>query len=311
MLISFYFDFQNIDILVQKYFILRFRMNISKMFEDMKNEAKAWRKAYCENGYVIVRDLIDSQTLLKLREAMERITENPESLPSSLKDKIFFEREHVKNNARRYPDLTPEQCGDSVREISDLPLFDSVFIRLICYPPILDVLEALFQSTEFSFYLQIGHPKFARVGNGLLHFHRDCANEDFTSADTITTILCLDEMTAENGATVFVPGSHRVSDEEAMKPRWRTVEESELSPEDMVKVCCSAGSGIFFSSKIIHGTGHNRSDYSRRTILTGWAGANVLPTSAIRFPYQGLRPRSKNPAYQEQMEKTFQNLIIG
>jgi ectoine hydroxylase-related dioxygenase (phytanoyl-CoA dioxygenase family) len=198
-----------------------------------------------------------------------------------------------------------------VREVSDLTLFDSIFAQLICYPPLLDVLEELFQSTEFSFYLQIGHPKAARVGNGLLHFHRDTANEDFTSADTITAILCLDEMTTENGATVFVPGSHRVSDKEAMKPRWKMVEESELSPENMVKACCPAGSGIFFSSKIIHGTGHNRSDYSRRTILMGWAGANVLPTAAERFPYQGLKPRSKNIAYQEQLEKTFQKLSLG
>jgi len=277
----------------------------------MKYEAEVWRKAYCDDGYVIIRDLLVSQLLLKLREAMERIMNNSERLPPSLKDKIFFEREHVKNNAQRYPDLTPEQCGNNVREISDLPLFDPAFAELICYPPLLDVLEALFQSTEFSFYLQIGHPKAARVGNGLLHFHRDTANEDFTSADIITAILCLDEMTTENGATVFVPGSHRVSDEEAMKPRWRTVEESELSPENMVKACCPAGTGIFFSSKVIHGTGHNRSGYSRRTILTSWAGSDVLPTSAIRFPYQGLKPKSKNPAYQEQIKKTFQNLPVG
>jgi ectoine hydroxylase-related dioxygenase (phytanoyl-CoA dioxygenase family) len=278
----------------------------------MKHETELWRKAYLEDGYVIVNDLLDSDTLLKLREAMEKITCNSESLPPSLKDKIFFEREHVKNNASKYPDLTPEQCGNRVREISDLPLFDSLFAQLICYEPLLDVLEALFQSDEFSFYLQIGHPKeAARVGNGLLHFHRDCANEDFTSADTITTILCLDEMMAENGATVFVPKSHKVSDEEATKPRWRTVEESELSPNNLVKAICPAGSGIFFSSKIIHGTGHNRSDYSRRTILMGWAGADVLPTSAVRYPCEGLKPRSKNSAYQEQLNKTFQNLTAG
>lgn len=277
----------------------------------MKYGAKIWRKAYRDDGYVIVPGLVDSQTLLKLCEAMEKITNQPESLPPNLKDKIFFERQHVKNNARRYPGLSPEQCGNSVREIADLPLFDPVFAELICYPPLLDVLEALFRSTEFSFHLQIGHPKAARIGNGLLHFHRDAANENFTSADTITTIVCLDEMRAENGATVFIPGSHRVSDEEAMKPRWREVEESELSPENMVKACCPAGSGIFFSSKVIHGAGPNRSDYSRRTILTGWAGADVLPTSAVRFPYQGLKPRSKNPAHREQTRVTFQNLFVS
>jgi ectoine hydroxylase-related dioxygenase (phytanoyl-CoA dioxygenase family) len=277
----------------------------------MQHEAEALRKAYDDDGYVIVRDIIDSATLLNLREAMEKITDDPQSLPPRLKDKIFFEREHVKNNAQKYPDLTPEQCGDSVREISDLPLFDSTFAQLIRHPPLLDVLEALFRSTEFSFYLQIGHPKAARVGNGLLHFHRDCANEDFTSADTITAILCLDEMTPENGPTVFLPGSHKVPDEEATKSRWRTIEESELSSDNLVKALCPAGSGIFFSSKIIHGTGRNRSDYSRRTVLMGWAGADALPTSAARFPYQGLKPRSKNPLYRKQLDKTFQNLTAG
>ncbi|MCA1623448.1 MAG: phytanoyl-CoA dioxygenase family protein [Acidobacteria bacterium] len=69
----------------------------------MNYEAEIWRKAYADDGYVIIRDLVDSQTLLNLREAMERIIKNPESLPPSLKDKIFFEREHVKNNAQRLP----------------------------------------------------------------------------------------------------------------------------------------------------------------------------------------------------------------
>jgi len=274
----------------------------------MKCDREAWRSALRSDGYVVVPDLIGSGTLKHVREAFEKITSNPESLPPGLKDKIFFESEHVRNNAQRYPDLTPEQCGGSVREISDLPLFDPVFVRLICYGPVLDVLETLFESTEFSFYLQTGHPKAARVGNGLLHFHRDAANENFTSAGTITTILCLDEMRVENGPTVFLPGSHKVSDEEAEHPRWRSADESELDRGKLVAVSCPAGSVIFFGSKVVHGTGPNRSDFSRRTILMGWAGPDVLPTSAARFPYQGLRPRSVNLAYQEQLEKTLGNL---
>jgi hypothetical protein len=46
----------------------------------MKYKAEIGKKAYDADGYVIVHDLVDLQTLLKLREAMERITKNPETL---------------------------------------------------------------------------------------------------------------------------------------------------------------------------------------------------------------------------------------
>jgi hypothetical protein len=46
-----------------------------------------------------------------------------------------------------------------VRQIGDLALFDASFAELICYQPMLDVLETLFESSEFSFNYLIGRPK--------------------------------------------------------------------------------------------------------------------------------------------------------
>lgn len=274
----------------------------------MRYEPNAWAKAYREDGFVVVEDVLSPDLLATLREALMRVIENLDSLPPQLKAKIFFEHQHVKNNPQWYAGvLTPEECGDSVRQIEDLALFDLAFAELIYHPPLLDVLEAVFESPEFSLTYVVGRPKAARFGNGISdgNFHRDTPFEEFTASDTVVVILCLDDMTGENGATAFVRGSHRVSDEEAKKPCWREVDKSSVNPEETIALRCPAGSAVFFNTKTLHAAGHNRSDHTRHTILLEWVGPNVLPTSPERHAYQGLKPRSKDPVFQRQMMMTF------
>jgi Phytanoyl-CoA dioxygenase (PhyH) len=279
----------------------------------MKHEPEVWRNTFQDDGYLIVRDLLPSELLSRLCAVMDRITRDPESLPAPLKREIFLERDHVKNNPQWYPNCSPEHSGNAVRQIAKLLSFDPVFIELLCYRPLLDVLMTLFDSPEFGLHLMVGRPKAARVGNGISNgaFHRDTPQEQFTSANIITAMICMDEMTNENGATKFVRGSHNVSDEEARDSRWREIAADELNPADQVSVCCPAGAGIFFSSKIIHAAGHNRSNYSRSTVQSVWTGPDVLATSAERHPYEGLRPRSEIAAYRTQMRMTFPEFFAG
>jgi ectoine hydroxylase-related dioxygenase (phytanoyl-CoA dioxygenase family) len=280
----------------------------------MEHAPQHWRRAYQDDGFVIVQDLLDSALVSKLRDGMDQITGGLDRLPPRLKEKIFLERDHVRNNPQWYTGiLAPEDCGGAVRQLADLALFAPAFAELICYPPLVEILETLFGSLEFSFTFMVGRPKAARVGNGISNgnFHRDTPFEDTTSTNTVIAILCLDDMAGDNGATSFIRGSHRVSDAEAADPRWREVAADRLDLEEWVDVRCPAGSGVFFSSKLLHAAGHNRSDRPRRTILSEWAGPGVLPTSAVRYAYQGLRPRSKDPLYQRQMQMTFPQLFAG
>jgi ectoine hydroxylase-related dioxygenase (phytanoyl-CoA dioxygenase family) len=280
----------------------------------MKHAPQEWRKAYQDDGFLIVPGVLDPALVSRLREGMDRITGGVEGLRPHLKEKIFLERDHVRNNPQWYSGtLAPEDCGAAVRQVADIGLFAPLFAELIAYPPLLDVLEALFASPEFSFVQMAGRPKAARVGNGISNgsFHRDTPFADFTSADTITALLCLDDMTGANGATSFIRASHKVSDEEAARPCWRDVPADRLSLGDRVDVRCPAGSGVFFADKVLHAAGHNRSDSPRRTVLTEWAGADALPTSPVRYSYQGLRPRSKEPLCQKQTAMTFPQLFRG
>jgi hypothetical protein len=274
----------------------------------MNHKPHEWQRLYQDDGFVVVADLLDPDLLSTLRERVDKITGGLDTLPPRLKEKIFLERDHVKNNPQWYAGiLAPEDCGSAVRQMADLGLFDPVFAQLICYPPFLDVLETLFASSEFSFTFMVGRPKAARVGNGISngHFHRDTPFEDSTSTNTIVALLCLDDMAGDNGGTSFIRGSHKISDEEAADPCWRDIAAEHLDVRDRVDVRCPAGSGIFFSSKVLHAAGHNRSDRPRRTILSEWAGPGVLPTSPVRYAFQGLKPRSKDPLYQKQTRMTF------
>ncbi|MGI8640725.1 MAG: phytanoyl-CoA dioxygenase family protein [Pyrinomonadaceae bacterium] len=269
------------------------------------------KKKFDENGFVIVENLLDTTTLETLRESLEKIISNPNSAASNLVGKLFFEREHVKNSPQWYQGIiTPEECGDSIRQIEDLPLFDSAFADLICYPRLLDTLEVLFENPEFSFTMMLARPKAARVGNGIGNgnFHRDTPFEDFTEANTIAVILCLDNMAGGNGGTQFVRGSHKLSEAEARKEEWRDVEKDKLSSEEIVTARCPAGSAIFFDTKTLHAAGHNRSDFPRRTIQLEWVGADVLPTSPVRYAFQGLKPRSRQSAYARQIKLAFPHI---
>src|SRR5262245_43682203 len=110
----------------------------------MNDTPNNWLNTYDNDGFVIVPDLIDKTTLLKLRQGIENITDNVDTLSPELREKIFLEREHVLNNSKWYEgSLSAEDCGNSVRQIADLPLFDQMFVELIRYPPMLDVLEVL------------------------------------------------------------------------------------------------------------------------------------------------------------------------
>ena len=64
----------------------------------MENEFDALKKDFDENGFVIVQNLLDTAALENLRVGLEKITNNINSVSPNLAGKLFFEREHIKNN---------------------------------------------------------------------------------------------------------------------------------------------------------------------------------------------------------------------
>jgi len=272
------------------------------MESAMKHEPQRWRENYDRDGYVVVEDCLDAGTLSALRGAVERITREPDSLPEHLKRWIDFERSYVQRRPE-YNELTSDQVGNAVRNIMELPIFDPAFARLIAYEPVLDVLESLFGSTEFAFHNYKCIIKAPRVSSRFC-WHRDLPYLEHSTPNLITAMLCLDEMTDENGATVVIPGTHRVA-HELVTEADQDIAEEKLPAGERVTVCCPAGSLVAFHVNIVHGGGANRSERPRRNVIGIWSGPDCYPTTAARYAYQGLMPRSKDPARRRQMEMTF------
>jgi ectoine hydroxylase-related dioxygenase (phytanoyl-CoA dioxygenase family) len=86
------------------------------------------------------------------------------------------------------------------------------------------------------------------------------------AALSVSMICAIDDFTAENGATLIVPGSHT----------WGTIDQSSLAKAQAEKrsVVMKAGSAIVFPGTLVHGGGANKSNAPRLAITyqycEGW-----------------------------------------
>lgn len=264
-----------------------------------RNDATNWQRQLAETGYVVVENVLTPAEIEAMSAALERIERdfNSGALSPHLRRYVSTDRDRT-----RMLDAA-EAGGDGISNIMELALFDDVFRDSIRNPRMLDVLEALFNSSEFSFHNLKCISKMPHNATPF-QWHRDLPYLEHTSPNLLTCMLCVDEMTEENGATVVCPGSHRIAHEEVL-PSDIDIAESAV-PKPRVTVACPAGSAVFFHVNIVHGGGPNRSDGRRRNVISIWAGEDALPTTPARYAYEFLRPRSSNPLHQRQMAMTFQ-----
>jgi hypothetical protein len=78
----------------------------------------------------------------------------------------------------------------------------------------------------------------------------------------VRAMIALTDITADGGATLVLPGTHRQPDDTPI-PVVAT-------PEEMpgaVALTCSAGSAYFFNGNLVHAPSNNRSSITRRVLL--------------------------------------------
>ena len=270
----------------------------------MQHRPETWKSDFDREGYLVVENLLDEETLVRLRKAVEQITGDPEALPPHLRNWVQLERDYFNEQPEYNRDTDEAHIGNAVRNIMEIPLFDPVFADMIRHDPLLDVLEALFDSPDFHFHNYKCIIKAPRVSS-VFRWHRDLPYLQHSTPNLITAMLCLDPMTESNGATVVLPGSHRIRHEDVKDSDIQISDEDLPAGFEQKMVCCPAGTAVLFHVNIIHGGPANRSESPRRNLIGIWAGPDTYPVTSARYAYQGLYPRSRNPARQEQVRKTF------
>lgn len=239
---------------------------------------------FARDGFRVVRQAVPAPLVAALRETVERVQASVASLPPHLLERLTLERDLP---AGRRGGRPASEVGDAIFLLGDPVAFDPVFLQLPGQPRIIDALRAALGVRDIAAHFMnvtIKHPRFGR-GIG---WHRDFPNLYASPAASgfARVMLCLDGMSAESGATAFVPGSHRLTDEEA-----RAAPAGETPPAGaVVLACCDPGDAVLIHPKVLHGGGMNSSARPRRNIVLQ-AGDAALPL--VEIPAQetlaGLR----------------------
>ena len=129
---------------------------------------------------------------------------------------------------------------------------------------------------------------------------------------SLALILAVDAFTAENGATVVVPGSHRWGEAELTAAREASRAGRSCSLlEGLKPVEMPAGAGVILSGTLVHGGGANNSDQPRMAITNQYCEPWLRPQENFYLSVPRERMRALSPRLRQLMGYDVWNTLIG
>jgi ectoine hydroxylase-related dioxygenase (phytanoyl-CoA dioxygenase family) len=166
--------------------------------------------------------------------------------------------------ATRNIGLDPNEHNVRVFNLLDL---DPVFLDLIQHPRAIDIVTMLLGP---DFIISNFTANIALPGSQSMKLHSDqsiVVPEPWFHPWAINIIWCLNDVDEENGATRFIPGSHRI--------RWRS--ELPENPEaQTIPFQAPIGSIVAMDGRLWHTSGANVSKSRERALLFGYYSASFI-----------------------------------
>jgi len=158
---------------------------------------------------------------------------------------------------------TQEFGGERLDQIGDgftarCPLVDdSAFLNVAAHPLLLALVRLLL-GNYVVLMQQNGVINPPREGHTQGAYHRDLPHQHFVSSRplAISALFCIDPFRADTGATIVIPGSHRVE-------RFSS---DTVAASLEASVNAEPGSYVVFDAMLFHRAGHNRSGRVRRAV---------------------------------------------
>lgn len=158
-----------------------------------------------------------------------------------------------------------------VRRLANLANKGEIFRRLYAHPQVLEVIEAVMgPEIRASMVNARDVPPYTGVR---MPFHMDSDNgrvRDEAGYSAATAIWMLDAFTVANGATAFVPGSHRLG----KSPKQVLADPNASHPEEIV-IEGQPGDVLVFNGHCWHAGRPNETDGHRRAVLVHYLRADV------------------------------------
>ncbi len=190
-----------------------------------------------EEGYVVLPDMIDAETLAALREAFDAIVE--------LEGKSAAREHHQETGTHRIANLVNK---------------GRIFENAWCHPLVLSCCAHMFGRP---FKLSSCNGREALLGGGHQPLHSDWKGKrgPLDSAHSCNALWAVDDLTADNGAPRLVPGSNRMPG-----PPGDFLDDPEAPHPDEIVAAAPSGSVVMINAHTWHGGTTNRSGARRRVL---------------------------------------------
>ncbi|MEM5516404.1 phytanoyl-CoA dioxygenase family protein [Henriciella sp. AS95] len=205
------------------------------------------------HGICLIANVLSSQQLERAHHAVYDAAEHDET------------RDHIDQFELDYDDKN--------HRIWNLLSLNSVFVELAEHPTVLHLLRAVlgWPCLLSSFSANIAYPG---GDAGALHADQFFVPGVWDRPLSLNIGWAIDDFTLENGATHFVPGSHRLK---------RSPTSQESQSQNGIQGIVPAGSLIAFEGRLWHKTGANRSKNQARAGLFANYVTNIYRTQENMF----------------------------
>jgi ectoine hydroxylase-related dioxygenase (phytanoyl-CoA dioxygenase family) len=139
-------------------------------------------------------------------------------------------------------------------------------------------------------------------------YHQDFAYTPHTNDDLVTALIFIDEVTADNGALMVVPGSHKgplhsLFEDGRFTGSIEPVTAAALKARQIPAIG-PAGSVCLMHTRLCHGSEANRSDRPRGLYICVYSAADAFPLARnpMANPNEGMIVRGKATRFARMME---------
>ena len=236
--------------------------------------------AFWRDGFVVAENAVDRRQLARLQGVLAAWVEDSRAHSAPFGEPT--------TDGRPRFDLAPGHSAaqPALRRVNNPSEIDAAYMEVMRDSAMTDMVTALIGPHVKHHHCKI-NLKLPGT-NTAVRYHQDFSYTPHTNDDVVTALLMLDDMTAENGCLMAVPGSHRgpvysLFDGERFTGFVAPATERSLRVR-AVPMLGSAGSVCLMHTRLAHGSEPNRSSAPRGLYICVYSAADAFPIARNPMP---------------------------
>jgi ectoine hydroxylase-related dioxygenase (phytanoyl-CoA dioxygenase family) len=233
--------------------------------------------AWAEDGFVVVRGLLDARTVTALQTATDVLeAAGAAFVESTAVGKVFYEVQSA-SGRKREPAVFPGAFRKITGPSKSTGEGGAAFSRLRTDARVVGVVEALGLRRPRCVVDQVNF-KHPRVGTGF-PFHQDSAflhgdaKQAVQAYGGVNVVVALDAADAGNGGFIVLPGTQRLGELDGQHGYdTSTMLQDRFDTARQQTPSLQPGDAVFFHPHLAHGSEPNRSERRRRLVTLWFVG---------------------------------------